>query len=44
MIFEAYIFESHSLGLFMRVFGVCVAVFLPATESVVYKHFLSIAQ
>ena len=32
------------LGLFMCVFGVSIAVYLPATESIVYKYFISIAQ
>ena len=28
----------------MCVFGVSIAVYLPATESIVYKYFISIAQ
>ena len=32
------------ISLFMCVFGVSIAVYLPATESIVYKYFISIAQ
>ena len=51
MIFETYIVEyfkigivdSHSLG-YSRTSLVYVLLFPPPKESVVYKHFLSIAQ